>query len=698
MNRKGSGLDLREYGSDDLTAKARKYLTDRGISEKAWQTNNLQSLTSQETAALFGLSYAYESLLIPYSKKYGTARIFGLPKEMGKFRTTTGEGARIYRPRRPHGVKRQRLSRLLLVEGPIKALSCVAHGFDAIGIAGCWNWQKDRTAIPELQDIEWPEEKVVPIFDADVTENSRVGLAYLALGDWLLEQRATVYHIWMPGTSGRKTGVDDFIAKRGPDKLRRHIRDFAELWHESARVKKLRTDVTRNTEGGLAQRFLLDHSDSVLYDPIEDTWHAYDGVLWKRQPKSRPEIQQLMLETVDHIAAEARRIKDADTRKERKRWAARVDNRHTMSGALALASSSPLIRTSFDEFDSEPDIIGTQNGVLSLRTGALVRSARGQRVSRRLGAPFVPTASCPTWDKFIEQIMLGKDDLIQFLQDLAGYCLISGNPHRYVFFLYGRGKNGKSAFMETLKSLLGEYSVAAQSALLMKARGGTFERNAESAQPFLKQLRGMRYITVDEVPEGATLDGAVVKRLASNDVISVRTLYKEPVEFVVEGKILVRCNHRPKIDTDDIALWDRIVSIPFDYRLTPETEDRTLMPRLRSELSGILNWALLGARRFYESGELLLPDSVKEQTNDYRAAMDSVTRWVTDNLEGDPKAMTRRSLVYSSYSLWCEEQSKTGVRVFAESKKRFNERLEDIGYRKAKDTNGNWCWKGVTLL
>ncbi len=692
------GTDLRTYGSGELTTTARKYLKDRGISRRAWEHNNLRSLTPAETGALFGNHFAYESLLVPYSKRYGTVRLFGQPKEMNKFRTTAGEGARAYRPRRPPGVRPQKLSRLLLVEGPIKALSCVANGFDAIGISGSWNWQKDRTAIPDLQKIEWPAKRVVPIFDADVTDNSRVGLPYLMLGDWLMEQRAIVYYIWMPGGLGRKTGVDDFIAKRGAEKLRKHIKDFGEKWHESPRLAKLRADVTRNTEGGLAQRFLLDHSDRILNDPVESEWYVYGGVLWRRQPKSLPDIQQLMMETVDRISAEARRIKDPETRKERKRWAVKCDNRYTMLGAIALAGSSPLIRTRFDEFDAEPDIIGTQNGVLNLRTGKLVPSARAQRVSRRLGAPFIPDAKCKTWESFISQIMLDREDLVQFMQDLAGYILISGNPHRYVFFLYGEGKNGKSVFMESFKRLMGEYSVAAQSALLMKPRGGGFDRNAESAQPFLKQLRGMRYITVDEVPEGATLDGAVVKRLASNDVISVRGLYAEPVEFVVEGKILVRCNHRPKIDTDDVALWDRIVSIPFGYRLTPETEDRTLMRHLRSELSGILNWALVGAQRFYERGELLLPESVKEQTNDYRASMDSAVRWIKDNLEMSTGARTRRTVVYNSYSLWCEEQSKkSGVSVFAEAKTKFKERLEGMGYKIIHNQDGVECWKDVTL-
>ena len=46
--------DWREVGSPDLTVRARRYITDRGISAQVARLNNLRSLTTDETAAWGG--------------------------------------------------------------------------------------------------------------------------------------------------------------------------------------------------------------------------------------------------------------------------------------------------------------------------------------------------------------------------------------------------------------------------------------------------------------------------------------------------------------------------------------------------------------------------------------------------------------------------------------------------------------------
>ena len=90
-----------ELGSPKLTAEAKRYLNRRGVSDEVAKLNNLRSLTPAETAALWGKDCRYESLLVPYSKGYGSARVFGLPSDLGKFRTTPGKGSRLYEPTLP---------------------------------------------------------------------------------------------------------------------------------------------------------------------------------------------------------------------------------------------------------------------------------------------------------------------------------------------------------------------------------------------------------------------------------------------------------------------------------------------------------------------------------------------------------------------------------------------------------------------
>lgn len=699
MNRRATeSIDWTKLGSGKLTKRAIEYLKKRGISEAVAQLNNLRSLTAAQTAELWGQQCAHESLLVPFDKDYGSARIFDLPKEMGKFRHTTGETSRAYKPQMPN-VKKYCETHMLIVEGPIKALSCAGHGFKAIGISGCWNWQKDRKPIRDLRAIKWEGRSVVPVFDADTSDNIGVGLPYVLLGDWLKRKGARVGFVEMPKIAGRTTGVDDYLAK-GPKRARKlsaMIRN-AESWDSCDQVEKLRVATTRTTEGGLAALFLQRHGDNVRHDQIEDQWYCYTGI-WERQPPKAPMVQELVQETVKHILAMALRANSA-TRKIWSVWARMCDKRSVIRGAMGLASSDPIIAVSFADFDSQPDIVGTQNGVLDLRARELIRANRNQLVSRRLAVGYIPDAKCELWEKFIAQVMCDKDgnldpELARFMQDLCGYILISGNPQRYIFFLYGEGRNGKSVFIETLLALMGDYGEVAQSNMLMR-RGG-FDRDSEAPQPFMLKLRGKRYITASEVKKGSAIDESVVKQLASGgDKITVRGLHAAPVDFAVEGVIMVRCNARPRVDTADQAVWDRVIEIPFNYRIPDDAQDFELLRKLREELPGILNWVLGGAERVYEKGRLVVPESVKKQTESYRDSMDPIKQFADEMLCSKAKARTPTSEVFRQYDLWCMRHSRPGREIEPGTRQEFFARMKELGYR-IKTYDGIRKFKNVGL-
>jgi len=60
-------------------------------------------------------------------------------------------------------------------------------------------------------------------------------------------------------------------------------------------------------------------------------------------------------------------------------------------------------------------------------------------------------------------------------------------------------------------------------------------------------------------------------------------------------------------------------------------------------------------------------------------------------------ARTRRTMIYNTYAHWCEEQSRRGVAVIAESKTKFKERLEEMGHKIIYNKAGDECWKDVKL-
>ena len=53
-------------------------------------------------------------------------------------------------------------------------------------------------------------------------------------------------------------------------------------------------------------------------------------------------------------------------------------------------------------------------------------------------------AACPLWLRFLDRIMGGNRDLIDYLQRVAGYALTGDVSEQCLWFLYGTGANGKT--------------------------------------------------------------------------------------------------------------------------------------------------------------------------------------------------------------------------------------------------------------
>ena len=66
----------------------------------------------------------------------------------------------------------------------------------------------------------------------------------------------------------------------------------------------------------------------------------------------------------------------------------------------------------------------------------------------------------------------------------------------------------------------------------------------------------------DEVPVGAVI--------VSNDKIIARALFKEPIEFIPQFKMLLMCNDLPTIPSNDDGTWRRLEVVDFISRFVDD--------------------------------------------------------------------------------------------------------------------------------
>ena len=72
-----------------------------------------------------------------------------------------------------------------------------------------------------------------------------------------------------------------------------------------------------------------------------------------------------------------------------------------------------------------------------------------------------PGGACPLWRKFLKRVTDDDPELEKFLQLICGYSLTGEIREQVLLFLYGKGGNGKTVFIETIAGTLGDYHTTA---------------------------------------------------------------------------------------------------------------------------------------------------------------------------------------------------------------------------------------------
>lgn len=110
----------------------------------------------------------------------------------------------------------------------------------------------------------------------------------------------------------------------------------------------------------------------------------------------------------------------------------------------------------------------------------------------------------------------------------------------------------------------------------------------------LARLQGARFVSAVEAEGGHRLAEVLVKQLTGGYTITARFLYSEHVEFVPTFKLWLAVNHTPGVQGTNHAIWRRIRLLPLTVTIPEAERDKRLAEKLRTELPGILRWAVEG--------------------------------------------------------------------------------------------------------
>ncbi|HEV7293083.1 MAG TPA: phage/plasmid primase, P4 family [Devosia sp.] len=284
---------------------------------------------------------------------------------------------------------------------------------------------------------------------------------------------------------------------------------------------------------------------------------------------------------------------------------------------------------------------------------------------------------------FFEDVFLTKvqpeERWRTFLQVATAVALLfGGNDEQRLFYHYGTGANGKSAFFELIGRLAGDYRQIASPETIT----GDGQRTGQQANPDIARLHNARLVTIEELPKNTPLKEELIKALTGGTKILARFLNKDFFEFMPQFTPMLSGNNKPAISGSDEGIWRRFLFVLWGVRI-PEGERMAptlLAAKLDAERSGVLNWLIEGALLYLTNGlDYYTPPEAKAFAQDYREERDNVGVFAEACIEHVEKEKVKAGQVYEAYEAWCKAN---GMR--AATQRSFGDRLNDLGFKKQR--------------
>ena len=362
--------------------------------------------------------------------------------------------------------------------------------------------------------------------------------------------------------------------------------------------------------------FILNCDDSIMaFNPQTKLWKVQTA---ERGAEIKHFCKEVLIETVNNPdIVYACLTKDGEVSEDKlQKFKDRLLSGGMLRSIAGLVSSDlshPLIQKS--AFDAVAHYFYCSNGVLNLLTGEVRDAEPTDYLLARSQVEYRADAECPGWQQFLLEVFENNEDpelMVSLLQEVFGYTLGGSINEQKVFIHLGGGSNGKSKILSALTQLTGDYATYMPPDELTKGKsfGKAFEE-------FGAKLEGMRVGIIDDLDSEGVWNEAFLKNITSPRV-RARGKYEKSREFANRAKVHLGLNNAPKASAESHGLLRRLFIIPYNRRFEPIAAVSDAIDRMiEAELSGILNWAIAGYRRWAAYG-LTVSDEVTAAVNDYK--------------------------------------------------------------------------------
>jgi putative DNA primase/helicase len=336
-----------------------------------------------------------------------------------------------------------------------------------------------------------------------------------------------------------------------------------------------------------------------------------------------------------------------------------------------------------DEVQStEANLIAFRNGVFNIVNEEFTPFSPEYIITNRIDWDYNPQAANELVDEVLGKISCQDEQIRMVLEELVGYCFYRRNELGKAFILTGEKSNGKSTFLDMVKTMLGEKNISALDLAEVNERFKTAE------------IFGKLANIGDDIGDEFIPNTGVFKKLVTGEELTGEHKGQDPFKFHSYAKLLFSANNIPRLGKgkDSAAIARRLVIVPFEARFT--VDDPDFKPyikydlRKQSAMEYLILLGLRGLKRVLANQKFTESSKVQKSIDEYEEMNNPILGFFEEiGIDGIRNEPTNK--VYKEYQEYCIRdnlQALSNIEFSRQTKKFFDleiidKKIKGVKYR-----------------
>lgn len=290
--------------------------------------------------------------------------------------------------------------------------------------------------------------------------------------------------------------------------------------------------------------------------------------------------------------------------------------------------------------------IAFRNGLYNIFEDEMVEFTPEHIITNKIPWDYNPHAENVDVDHTLNKMAVQDKKIRMLMEEMVGYTFYRRNELGKAFILTGEKSNGKSTFLDMVKTMLGDDNI---SALDLSELGERFKT---------AELFGKLANIGDDIDNEFIQNTGVFKKLVTGDRLNVERKGLDPFDFNNYSKLLFSANSIPRLGRgkDSGAIARRLVIIPFNATFSKNDADFDPYIKYKLRQQGAIEYLIKlgmeGLKRVLQNNGFTMSKRVEKEISEYEIENNPILGYFKlteiDEVLGQPTKD-----IYTDYHEYC---------------------------------------------